>query len=164
MPPSTPYAPDLAGRDPIEAMVETTAQIEALTTKWTTAQFEQTYAPGKWTARQILTHLAQTELALGARARMALTTPSYVAQPFDQDLWVQRELSLSGGDAANAFATISRMNATFYGALSDVDRQTPFAHPQYGSLTVDWLIHQAAGHQIHHLKQLETIGASVPKP
>jgi hypothetical protein len=159
MPPITPYTADLAGRHPIEAMAETTAQIEALTAKWTAAQFEGTYAPGKWTARQILTHLAQTELALGARARMALTTPAYVAQPFDQDLWIQRESSLSGRTAATAFATISRMNATFYGALSDVDRQTPFAHPEYGTLTVDWVIHQAAGHQIHHLRQLETIAA-----
>jgi DinB family protein len=159
LPPTTPYTADLAGRDPIEAMAETTAQIEALTTKWMAAQFEQTYAPGKWTARQILTHLAQTELALGARARMALTTPGYVAQPFDQDLWIQRESSLSGRDAAAAFATISRMNTTFYGSLSNVDRQVPFAHPEYGALTVDWLIHQAAGHQIHHKKQLETIAA-----
>jgi hypothetical protein len=159
MPPTTPYAADLAGRDPIEAMVETTAQIAALTTRWTAAPFERTYAPGKWTARQILTHLAQTELALGARARMALTTPTYVAQPFAQDLWIQRESLLSGPDAADAFVTISRMNATFYGSLSDGERQTPFAHPQYGALTVDWLIHQQAGHQIHHLKHLETIAA-----
>ena len=31
------------------------------------------------------------------------------------------------------------------------------SHPEYGSLTVDWIIHQTAGHQIHHLKQLEQI-------
>jgi hypothetical protein len=159
MAPTTPYTPDLAGRDPVEAMFATTAQIEALTASWTPQQFERTYAPGKWTARQILTHLAQTELALGGRARMALATPNYVAQSFEQDVWMARESGLSGRDAVNAFVAIGRMNAAFYGGLPDGDRQIPFAHPEYGALTVDWIIHQAAGHQIHHLKHLETIAA-----
>jgi hypothetical protein len=78
-----------------------------------------------WSARQILTHLAQTEIALSTRARMALTTPSDVAQSFDQDTWIARATTLS--------------------------------HPEYGSLTVDGILHQMAGHQIHHLKQLEEI-------
>jgi len=29
---------------------------------------------------------------------------------------------------------------------------------EYGRLTVDWMIHQMAGHQVHHLRQLERIG------
>ena len=49
------------------------------------SDFERSYAPGKWSARQILTHLAQSEIALSYRVRMALTTPGYAAQAFDQD-------------------------------------------------------------------------------
>jgi hypothetical protein len=157
MRPTTPYTPDLGERDPIEAMRETTSRIEALTAAWTPQQFERTYAPGKWSARLVLTHLAQTELALGARARLALSTPNYLAQPFDQDVWIARESSLSGREAANSYIAISRMNAALYAGLSDVDRQTPLTHPEYGALTVDWIIHQMAGHQIHHLKQLEVV-------
>src|SRR5438093_8591001 len=106
MPPVTPYTPDLSGRDPLEAIGDTTARIEAMTAEWTPQQFERTYAPGKWSARQILTHLAQTELALGARARMALSTANYVAQPFDQDTWMARESGLSGRESADAYVTI----------------------------------------------------------
>jgi hypothetical protein len=157
MPPQTPYTRDLAGRDPLEAIGDTTARIEAMTATWTPAQFERTYAPGKWTARQILTHLAQSEMLFGARARLALTTPDYVAQSMDQDLWMAHEAGLSGRDAANAYVTLGRMNATLFAALSEADLQTPFAHPEYGSLTVSWVVHQTAGHQIHHLKQLEEI-------
>jgi hypothetical protein len=138
-------------------MRDTAAGIEAMTAGWTAADFERTYAPGKWSARQILTHLAQAELALGARARMALSTPNYVAQSFEQDAWMARETGLSGRDAANAYVTISRMNASLFEGLSEADRQTPLAHPEYGALTVDWIIHHLAGHQIHHLKQLEQI-------
>jgi len=49
------------------------------------------------------------------------------------------------------------LNVSFFATLSDADRAVPFSHPEYGSLTVDWIIHQMAGHQIHHLKQLEQI-------
>jgi hypothetical protein len=157
MPPTTPYSPDLGDREPIAAIQETTDRIRAITGGWTPAQFERTYAPGKWSARLILIHLGQTELALGTRARMALSTPNYVAQSFNQDEWIARESATSGADAVEAFAAISRMNAALFGSISPADRQIALSHPEYGSLTVDWIIHQMAGHQIHHLAQLEQI-------
>jgi DinB family protein len=46
-------------------------------------------------------------------------------------------------------------------ALSPADRQTALTHPEFGSLTVDWIIRQIAGHQIHHLAQLQRIAAGL---
>jgi uncharacterized damage-inducible protein DinB len=158
MAPQTPYTADLGGRDPLAAMQETSTRIRTVAGAWAPDGFERTYAPGKWSARQILIHLAQTELALGNRARMALATPAYVAQAFDQDVWMARESALGGREALEAFTALSAMNCAFFQTLSPPDRATPFSHPEYGALTIDWLIHQMAGHQIHHLKQLETIG------
>ena len=105
----------------------------------------------------MLIHLGQTELALGTRARMALSTPNYVAQAFNQDAWIARESTMSGADAVEAFAAISKMNAALFASTSPADRHIALSHPEYGSLTVDWIIHQMAGHQIHHLAQLERI-------
>ena len=86
----------LGDLEPVAAMRRNADRVRALVGSWTPEQFERTYAPGKWTARQILTHLAHTEMALGTRARMALSTPNYTAQPFDQDRWVARESRSSG--------------------------------------------------------------------
>jgi len=158
MAPVTPYSGDLAGRDPIAAMRETIERIRALTSAWSPPQFERTYAPGKWSARLLLTHLAQTELALGTRARMALASPDYVAQPWSQDDWIDQETGLSGADALAALMALSRMNVALFESLPPQARGKPFSHPEYGELTVDWLIHQMAGHQLHHLRQLEQIG------
>ena len=157
MPPTNPYANDLAGRDPLEAMRDGAERIRALVAGWSAAQFEQSYAPGKWTARQLLIHLAQTEVALGNRARMALSTPGYVAQPFDQDQWIARDGSLGAREALEAFGAMSAMNRAMFASLSAPDRATPLSHPEYGALTVDWILQQMAGHQLHHLKQLEQI-------
>ena len=158
MPPITPYTNFLGGADPLVAIHGTLDRIRALTRNWTADRFERSYAPGKWSARQIVTHLAQTEMALGTRVRFALTTPGYVAQPFDQDPWVARESGLSGLESLDAFLALARMNLVLFEGLSAADRATPLSHPEYGALTVDWIVHQTAGHQINHLRQLETIG------
>jgi hypothetical protein len=157
MPPQTPYTNDLGGREPIAALRETTSKIGAIAGGWSVADFERSYAPGKWSARQLLIHLAQTELALGTRARMALTTPNYAAQSFNQDEWIARDATLGGRAALDAFLALAVMNAALFASLSPADRETTLTHPEYGSLTVDWIVHQMAGHQIHHLRQLEAI-------
>jgi DinB family protein len=168
MPPQTPYTKDLGAREPVAAMRGTADRYRQLVAGWTPAQFERTYAPGKWTARQILIHLAQTELALGNRARMALATPNYTAQAFNQDDWMAIESRRSGGsggsgglsgvEAVDAFLALMTMNRAFFDGLSAAERATTLSHPEYGALTVDWILHQLAGHQIHHLTQVEQIG------
>jgi hypothetical protein len=160
MPPKTPYADDLGDREPIGAIRDSLARIRALAGAWSSPQFERSYAPGKWSARKTLTHLAQSELAFGSRARMALAASphGYVAQPFDQDVWMAKESTLGGREALEALLALSAMNAALYASLSPEDRAVAFTHPEYGTLTVDWLIHQSAGHLLHHLKQLEQVG------
>ena len=157
MPPQTPYSKDLGDRDPIPAIRDSADRYQRLLADWTPAQFERTYAPGKWTARQILIHLAQTELALGTRARMALSTPNYAAQAFNQDQWMAKEHTLAGKEALDALLALMTMNRAFFGGLSPADLGATLSHPEYGALTVDWILHQLAGHQIHHLQQLERI-------
>ena len=155
--PATPYAGDLGERDPLAAIRDTADRIAGLARGWAPDRFERSDAPGKWSARQILTHLAQTELALGNRARMALTTPGYVAQAFDQDAWIARETRISGPEALDTFLALARMNVLFFDGLSTADRATRLSHPDFGELTLDWIIHQMAGHQVHHLRQLQGI-------
>ena len=156
----TPYSKDLGDREPIGAMRDSSGRYHQLLSGWTPAQFERSYAPGKWTARQILIHLAQTELALGTRARMALSTPNYAAQAFNQDEWMANEQTLAGKEALDALLALMTMNRRFFDGLSPADLATTLSHPEYGALTVDWILHQLAGHQIHHLSQLEQIAVT----
>jgi hypothetical protein len=157
MAPVTPYSRYLGDREPIAALRETSSRIDALTTAWLPHHFERTYEPGKWNARQILLHLAHIELAFGVRVRMALTTPSYVVQPFDQDRWMQRESTVEGRAAADTFLTMSRLNAALFATLSEADRAIPVKHPEAGDINVDWIIYTLAGHQLSHLEHIEQI-------
>jgi hypothetical protein len=140
--PVTWYSDDLGDHEPIAAIRETLEQIRSLTAGWSPAQFERAYAPDKWTARQILIHLAQTEVALGYRVRMALASPNYAAQNFNQDQWLVHEASVSAADALGALLSLGRMNQSLFASLSADQLATGLTHPEYGALTVDWIIHQ----------------------
>jgi uncharacterized damage-inducible protein DinB len=154
---TNPYHADLAGRDPIAAMRETPGRIRAIVAKMTPEQLARSYAPGKWTAAQLLVHLAQAELALTVRARMALSEAGYLAQPFDQDRWLQREAASDGQAALAAYLAMRQLNLQLFAGLSAADRGTTFRHPEYGDLTVGWLLEMIAGHELHHVPHFEAI-------
>jgi len=151
---ANPYGADLGDREPLEAMADTPGRIRELVQCWEDEQFERSYAPGKWTARQVLIHLAQTELALTTRARFALSETGYVAQSFSQDDWISLDGHAGARVALDVYTTLRQMNLPMWRSLSAEQRARAFAHPEYGSLTVWWIAAQLAGHDIHHLKQL----------
>jgi hypothetical protein len=155
-----PYAADLGNRDALEALDDTPGRIRAAVTGWTSAQFERTYAPGKWSVRKILIHLAQTELALGSRARFALTQQDYTAQPFSQDDWLPLDAQIDGPAALDAYTSLRRLNVAMFRAMSPAALDREFAHPEYGRLPVRWILNQMAGHDIHHLKQITLVASA----
>jgi DinB superfamily len=160
MPPHTapnPYAADLGDREPLEALADTPGRIRDLVECWTDEQFERSYAPGKWSARRVLIHLAQTELALGTRARLALSTPDYAAQAFSQDDWIDIDANAAAKVALDVYSSVRNLNVAMLKGLSPEQRARSFSHPEYGTLTVWWIAAQLAGHDIHHLQQLAAI-------
>ena len=156
MPAKNPYAEALGTIDPLNGLATTPRKIRSLTSKWTAKQWNKSYAPGKWTAKQIMVHLAQSELALTTRVRFAAATPGYVAQPFDQDAWLPLE-GADGPTAVDAYVALRRFNLAMFKNLSPKQRKQPFTHPEYGDLTPDWVAAQLAGHELHHLAQLKQI-------
>lgn len=156
---ANPYAADLGDRDPYQALGDTPQRIRAIVERWPAERFERSYAPGKWSARLVLLHLAQTELALGTRVRYALSQAGYAAQSFSQDDWLPLDAEADARTALDVYTTLRRMNAAMFRGLSQEQRDRAFQHPEYGALTVDWVARQMAGHDFHHLKQIETIDA-----
>src|SRR6476661_8237672 len=143
---ANPYGEDLGNRDPLEALGETPIRIRTIVERWGDDHFERTYAPGKWSARRILIHLAQTELALTTRARFALSAPNYVSQAFDQDQWMPLDDSAEARVALDGYLSLRRFNLAMWRKLTPEQRERPFTHPEYGTLNVGWIQAQLAGH------------------
>jgi len=152
-----PYGAELGDRDPLEALGETPGRIRRTVERWTDADFERSYADGKWSIRKVLIHLAQTELALTTRVRFALSQPGYAAQAFSQDDWLPLDGKSDARTALDAYTALRRFNIAMFRGLTAEQRDRTFTHPEYGTLTVWWVAHQIAGHDIHHLKQIESL-------
>ena len=152
-----PYADALGSRDALEALADTPQKIRAIVAQWPADQWEKSYAPGKWTARRVVIHLAQMEIGLPIRVRFAVAQDGYVAQPLDQDAWLAVDDHADGPTALEAYLALRRLNIAMFKGLSPAQRQRTFKHPEYGSLSPDWVAAQLAGHDIHHLKQLQQI-------
>lgn len=154
---ANPYAEDLGGQPPLHALADTPNRIRQLVEHWNADRFERSYAPGKWSARLVLIHLAQTELALGVRARFALAERGYTAQPYAQDHWISIDSAADARTALDVYSALRRMNLTMWRALTPEQLDRPFSHPEYGELSVGWIMAQMAGHDIHHLKHLQAV-------
>jgi hypothetical protein len=152
-----PYADDLGTADPLSALAETPERIRVLVDGWSITEWERSYAPGKWSARQVIVHLAQTELALTTRVRFAASQDGYVAQGFTQDDWLPLDDHADARTALAAYIALRKLNVLMFRNLTPAQRTRPFRHPEYGELTPDWVAAQMAGHDIHHLKQLQTL-------
>lgn len=152
---SNPYAADLGDADPIESLRETPEQWRALVRRLSPGDFARSYAPGKWTATQVLVHLAQAELMIQARVRFALTVQDYVVQPFEQDDLLALESGVDGPTALEAYLAVRRLSLPLLRALTDEQLARRGRHPQMGEIDVRWILVMLAGHELRHLRQLQ---------
>ena len=82
-----PYARFLENRDAPQVIAGTPQQLQSLIETLGKERTEQSPAPGKWSAREIVCHLADCEIVFAFRLRQALAEDHHMIQPFDQDKW-----------------------------------------------------------------------------
>jgi hypothetical protein len=155
-----PYGKYVEGVDLVSALEETPARLAALVRGWSSAAFERSHAPGKWSGRALLTHLAQMEMVFATRLRFALAHEAYTVQSFDQDPWMAVERDADGRQALEAYLALRGMNLALVRRLTPAQRQKAVTHPDFGTIDLDWLLTQVAGHERHHLAQFERIDPS----
>jgi uncharacterized damage-inducible protein DinB len=152
-----PYAVHLEGRDPIAVIAETPQQLAQLVRSLDTKTLDATPAPGKWSIRQILAHLADCELVFGFRFRQSVAQPHHTVQPFDQDDWAAQYEAYDALTALETFTAVRRWNILFLSALPPETFNKMMTHPERGSMTLQVVVETMAGHDRNHVKQIERI-------
>ena len=112
-------------------------------------------APGKWSAAEIVCHLADCEIVFGFRLRQTLAEDAPVIQPFDQDRWAATYPGIPGGDALTVFAALRKWNLRLIGASLPDAAGRSVTHPERGTMTFLTLVETMAGHDLNHLAQLK---------
>jgi hypothetical protein len=114
-------------------------------------------APGKWSAAEILAHLADCETVFAFRLRQALAEPYHVIQPFDQNVWAERYGNVDANLALDVFAATRRWNLALLETVAPDELGKKLKHPERGEMIFQTLIETVAGHDLNHLEQLERI-------
>ena len=117
--------------------------------------------PGKWSACEIVQHLADSEMRAAIRLRQLLTEDRPTIQAYDEELYAER-LNYNGRDIApalDAFRGARASTAQLLAHMTDEDWAREGTHPQHPRYTADnWLeIYAAHGHshaaQIRRLRE-----------
>ncbi len=112
--------------------------------------------PGKWSATEIVHHLADSETTSGLRLRRLLVEDHPLIQGYDQDAYAAR-LNYNNRDIApalEAFRSARATTAQLFDSMSDEDWQREGTHSESGSYTAeDWLAIYAA-HAHNHASQI----------
>ncbi len=155
-----PYAQLLGDRDPLAVLAETQEKIPTLAQKLGPEGLKRSYGPGKWTAAQVLAHLADCEIAFGHRVRQVVAEPSLPIQPFDEAKWAAHYDRVNGLEAAQTFKTLRAWNLALFRQLSKQELERAAKHPERGPEKAGTVIRILAGHTLNHLAQLEKIVAA----
>jgi len=154
-----PYASQLGDRNAREVIAETSQQLAAVVEWLGPDGLERSLAPGKWSARAILCHLADCETVFAFRLRQALAEPHHVIQPFDQDIWASRYSNASAQAALAVFSAVRQWNLALLETVTPEQFSKTLNHPERGDMTFQTVVETMGGHDLNHLRQLETIAS-----
>jgi uncharacterized damage-inducible protein DinB len=155
-----PYASFLGGRKPVEVITGTADRLADIAAALGREGVERKPARNKWSAREIICHLADTELVFAFRLRQAIAEENHVVQPFDQDNWAANYSAYDIQSALATFAMVRAWNLTFIRSLPPGAFSRTLTHPERGSMTFQVLVETMAGHDLNHLRQFDAIVAA----
>jgi len=118
-----------------------------------------TTAPGKWSIRQILAHLADAELVGAHRLRQVIAEDKPTLVAFNQDLWTQN-LDYARRKPKQSLESFRRVRAENYELLKELPA-TAFDragnHTERGRMTLRDLLEGYASHAESHAQQMQAI-------
>ena len=112
-------------------------------------------APHKWNAREIVHHLADSEMTAAVRLRLLLAVDNPQIVGYDQDEFARRLYYDRPHEAAiEAFKSARRTTGEILDRLSDADWSRGGTHTEHGRYTVDRWLEIYAAHAHKHAEQI----------
>jgi hypothetical protein len=122
-------------------------------------EFDFLPEPGKWSIRQIMAHVSDSELVGADRFRRVIAEDNPALIGFDQDAWAAN-LDYSRRKPSQALEMFRRIRAESYELLKDLPDQVfdrTGNHSERGSITLRQLLRIYAEHAENHAIQLRNI-------
>lgn len=149
-------------RDPIEILEGTLARVESAVASMSESELRQPEAPGKWSAVEVVQHLADSELVWAYRLRLVLAQNGAELTGYDQDRWAAglgyADARLD--DAMHQFRVLREANLRVLRAATPEQMAHVGRHAERGPESVEHTCRLYAGHDVVHSRQLERIAAT----
>jgi uncharacterized damage-inducible protein DinB len=155
----------LGGKDPRTVQAGTAAKLKRLIQRASPAKLRKRPAPGKWSAAEILAHLADSEIVVGWRMRQILGAPGTPIQAFDQDAWAAagHYEKRDARKSLEQFRVVREANLALLKSLTLEQRKHHGMHSERGVETIEHIVCMMAGHDVNHVAQVERILAGKKK-
>jgi len=150
---------NLGTLDPIDALESTISRLEALARALEKKGLQNKPSPDKWTAAQILAHLAEAEIVWAYRIRKALSASGEAIEAYDQNEWVKNSgyLQTDPHLALSLFQMLRKANVSRLKSLTPEQLAHFGIHSERGKESIAQMARLMAGHDINHLQQIEMI-------
>jgi len=149
----------LGEREPLAVLQATEDALRERVSGLTVHELTRPEAPGKWSVRHVLQHLADSEAVWSFRLRLVLSQHRPTLTGYDQDAFAER-LGYDDVSADNALKTFSVLrgdNLRLLLRASPADLQRIGLHAERGEESVAHMMKLYAGHDILHLNQIDRI-------
>lgn len=133
--------------------------IAVVTTGVAGAELDFQPAPGKWSIRQVVCHLADTEIVVADRFRRIIAEDEPTLIGFNQNLWTEK-LDYHKRKISQAVESFRRLRAENHELIKDQPEevfQRAGVHNERGKLTLLQLLNTYAGHVETHARQIQGI-------
>jgi hypothetical protein len=149
----------IKGKKPLDILSSSPRKIAALVKGVSKQKLAKRPQPDKWSATEILAHIADVELVQGFRLRLILGSNGTPIQGFDQDAWVA-SMTYSKQDPAfslKAFIVARERNVRLLKSLTKSQWNNFGMHSERGKETVLRVTEMMAGHDVNHMSQLRAM-------
>ena len=121
-------------------------------------------APGKWTAREVVHHLADSEMTAAIRLRLLLAVDNPAILGYDQDEFARRlHYDRPIESSLDAFKASRRTTAEILDCLSEDDWRREGTHTEHGRYTIERWLEIYATHAHKHAEQIKVARDSAKK-
>jgi hypothetical protein len=113
-------------------------------------------APGKWSAREVVHHLADSEMTAATRLRLLVGTDNPQIYGYDQDQFARRLFYDRPIEASlDAFKTARRATGEILTRMSDADwARAAGTHTEHGKYTAERWLEIYSPHAHRHAEQI----------
>lgn len=119
-------------------------------------ELSKTYRDGSWTVRGLVHHIADSQLNMYQRLKLALTDENPIVPSFDQDKWaVQPDTKLSIESSIKMLEGINERIVSLGHSLTEEQLTRAFTHQINGKITVATKVAKLAWHEEHHLEHIK---------